>query len=170
MAWTIKNTKLLFFSKTSSLPYKRIYIQNIADLKSSDRLCRFGDSIESQKIHYFIEKVRILNPTLIFFNVSNTITSSLLHYHIWLSTIAFVGYISLHILCLCLSIGIAKGIGEWDDEHCYYYAMEHCEAELFDYISKHHQSARYRQFVEGEARKPQVAVKVAAKLSAAVSE
>jgi len=57
--------------------------------------------------------------------------------------------------------GIAKGIGEWNDEHCYYYAMEHCEAELFDYISKHHQSARYRQFVEGEARKPQVAVKVA---------
>jgi len=54
--------------------------------------------------------------------------------------------------------GIAKGIGQWDDEHCHYYAMEHCEAELFDFISKHHQSARYRQFVEAEARKQQVAV------------
>merc|ERR1719474_2632111 len=55
--------------------------------------------------------------------------------------------------------GIAKGIGRWDDEHCHYYAMEHCEAELFDYISKQHQSPQFRKFVEGEARKKQVATK-----------
>jgi len=51
--------------------------------------------------------------------------------------------------------GITRGIGQWDDAHCHYYAMEHCEAELFDHVSKHHQSPQFRRFVEGEARKKQ---------------
>lgn len=55
--------------------------------------------------------------------------------------------------------GIARGLGEWEDEHCYYYAMEHCEAELFDHISKHHQSARHRRFVKAEEQKEQIAVR-----------
>jgi len=50
--------------------------------------------------------------------------------------------------------GIVRGIDEWDDEHCYYYAMEYCEAELFDYVSKTH-SKKYLKFIEAEARKPQ---------------
>eukprot|EP01083_Nonionella_stella_P292047 993497_1 len=36
------------------------------------------------------------------------------------------------------SNGIVKGIAEFDDEHCYYYVMEYCEAELFHYISSIH--------------------------------
>eukprot|EP01083_Nonionella_stella_P082850 228829_1 len=52
--------------------------------------------------------------------------------------------------------GIVKGIDEWEDEHCYYYAMEYCEGELFDYISKTHTQTEYQQFVHSESTKPQV--------------
>eukprot|EP01084_Bolivina_argentea_P317649 550778_1 len=51
--------------------------------------------------------------------------------------------------------GIVIGIDEWDDEHCYYYAMEYCEGELFDYISKVHTSSDYRKFVDTESKKKQ---------------
>eukprot|EP01084_Bolivina_argentea_P080247 145402_1 len=52
--------------------------------------------------------------------------------------------------------GIVKGIDQWDDDHCYYYAMEYCHGELFDYISKNHTSTNYRQFIDKESTKKQV--------------
>eukprot|EP01083_Nonionella_stella_P292046 993496_1 len=52
--------------------------------------------------------------------------------------------------------GIVIGIDEWDDEHCYYYAMEYCECELFDYISKNHRHSAFREFVTEEASKEQI--------------
>jgi len=57
--------------------------------------------------------------------------------------------------------GIVKGIDEWDDEHCYYYAMEYCEGELFDYISKTHTQPDYRKYVDAEASKEQIAMQTA---------
>ena len=53
-------------------------------------------------------------------------------------------------------IGIVRGIDQWDDEHCYYYAMEYCQGELFDHISKTHTDTEYRKFVESEANKEQI--------------
>eukprot|EP00483_Globobulimina_turgida_P000044 UN00044 len=55
--------------------------------------------------------------------------------------------------------GLVRGIAEWDDEHCYYYAMEFCEGELFDYISSTHTRTDYRQFVDTESKKEQKPMK-----------
>ena len=49
-----------------------------------------------------------------------------------------------------------KGIAEWEDAGCYYYAMEYCEGELFDFITKTHSAPTFRSFVTQQSHKAQV--------------
>jgi len=46
--------------------------------------------------------------------------------------------------------GLVKGIESWDDNDCYYYAMEYCEGELFDFINRKHTESEYRQFAKAQ--------------------
>jgi len=47
-------------------------------------------------------------------------------------------------------ISIVKGIESWDDEQCYYIAMEICNEELFEFISHQH-SIIYPQFIKEQS-------------------
>ena len=48
---------------------------------------------------------------------------------------------SFHSHSVCIP-GLVHGIEAWDDQQCYYYAMEHCKGELFDFIIAQHDSPR----------------------------
>eukprot|EP01084_Bolivina_argentea_P107035 191413_1 len=50
--------------------------------------------------------------------------------------------------------GFAKTLVQWDDEQSYYYAMEFCAEELFDYINK--SQALEKEFTRSESTKPQI--------------
>ena len=47
-------------------------------------------------------------------------------------------------------ISIVKGIESWDDEQCYYIAMEICNEELFEFISHQH-SIIYPKFIKEQS-------------------
>lgn len=51
--------------------------------------------------------------------------------------------------------GLVHGIESWDDEHCYYVAMEYCSAELFDFISQSHGSGDLFHWVQQQQSLPQ---------------
>merc|ERR1712232_967068 len=57
------------------------------------------------------------------------------------------------------SPGLVKGIAQWDDADCHYYAMEFCEHELFEYINRTHTQSDYKRFVRLQSKKTQKPMK-----------
>ena len=52
--------------------------------------------------------------------------------------------------------GVITGLDQWEDSNCYYLAMEHCEAEFYNYINRYHLTLERERFVEEQTLKKQI--------------
>lgn len=59
-----------------------------------------------------------------------------------------------------VDVGFVRILDEWEDEHCYFYAMEGCRGgELFQYIKDQHTKGSLQSWVTSQSRMAQRAMK-----------